>query len=61
MISSVPDKFLIKADSADLDEMPPYVASHVGFHCLPKHLFIGIQNEMVLKRPLKKKTKNCFF
>ena len=33
------------ANSADPDEMPPYVAFHLGLHCLPKYLFTGIQNE----------------
>ena len=31
----------------DLDEMPHYAAFHLGLHCLPKYLFIGIQNEKV--------------
>ena len=35
----------ILANSADPDEMPPYVALHQGFHCLLKYLFTGIQNE----------------
>ena len=35
----------ILANSADPDEMPPYAAFHLGFHCLPKYLFTGIQNE----------------
>ena len=25
----------ILANSADPDEMPPYVAFHLGFHCVP--------------------------
>ena len=33
---------LILANSADPDEMPPYAAFHLGFHCLPKCLFTGI-------------------
>ena len=33
------------AKSADPDEMPPYAAFHLGLHCLPKYLFIGIKNE----------------
>ena len=33
------------ANSADPDEMPPYVAFHLGWHCLPKYIFTGIQNE----------------
>ena len=28
------------ANSADPDEMPPYVAFHLGLHCLPKHLLL---------------------
>ena len=35
----------ILANSADLDEMLPYAAFHLGLHCLSKYLFIGIQNE----------------
>ena len=35
----------ICANSADLDEMPAYAAFHLGIHCLPKYLFISIQNE----------------
>ena len=35
----------ILANSADPGEMPPYVAFHLGFHCLPKYLYINIQNE----------------
>ena len=30
----------IKANSADPDEMLPYAAFHLEFHCLPKYLFI---------------------
>ena len=30
------------------DEIPPYVAFHLGLHCLPKYLFNGIQNEKSL-------------
>ena len=37
----------IFANSVDLDEMPHYVAFHLGLHCLPKYLFAGIQNEKV--------------
>ena len=29
--------------SADPDEVPHYAAFHLGFHCLPKYLFAGIQ------------------
>ena len=35
----------ILANSADPDEMPPYVAFHQGIHCLPKYLFTSIQDE----------------
>ena len=35
----------IIANSAETDEMPHYVAFHLGLHCLPKYLFTGIQNE----------------
>ena len=31
----------ILANSADHDEMPPYVAFHLGRHCLPKYTFTG--------------------
>ena len=30
----------ILANSADPIEMPPYAAFHLGFHCLPKYLFV---------------------
>ena len=33
-------------NSADPDEMLPYVAFHLGLHCLPKYPFISIQNGM---------------
>ena len=38
---------VILANSVDPDEMPPYVAFHLGLHCLPKciNMFTGIQNE----------------
>ena len=35
----------ILANSADPDEMPHNAAFHLGLHCLPKYLFICIQNE----------------
>ena len=35
----------ILVNSADSDEMPPYVAFHLGLHCLSKYPFTGIQNE----------------
>ena len=37
---------IILANSADPDEMPLYAAFHQDLYCLPKYLFIGIQNEM---------------
>ena len=39
------------ASSADPDEMPRYVAFHLGIHCLAKYLFTGtcIQNERSFK------------
>ena len=39
------DIFFILANRAGPDEMPHYVAFHLGLHCLPKYLFIDIQNE----------------
>ena len=33
------------ANCAVPDEMPPYAAFHLGHHCFPKYLFIGIQSE----------------
>ena len=33
------------AYSADPNEMPTYVAFHLGLHCLPKYVFTGIQTE----------------
>ena len=34
----------IYANSADSDKIPQYAAFHLGFHCLQKYLFAGIQN-----------------
>ena len=34
---------LILANSADHDEMQLYAAFHLGFHCLPKYPFRGVQ------------------
>ena len=39
--------FIILANSADPDEMPPYVAFHLGFQCFPKYLCTGIFNKRV--------------
>ena len=36
---SVPEGFLILANSADPDEMQHYAAFHQSLHCLPKHSF----------------------
>ena len=33
-------------NSADPDEMQLYATFHLSLHCLPKYLFMGIQNEM---------------
>ena len=33
-----------KTNNAEPDEIPPYVAFHLGLHCLPKYLFTGIQD-----------------
>ena len=41
---SVPEDCFILANSADPDEMQPYVVFHRGLHCLPKYLFTSIQN-----------------
>ena len=35
----------ILTNSADPDEMLPYVAFHLGLHCLSKYLFTGISYE----------------
>ena len=32
---------LILAKSADLDEMLPYAAFHLGLHCLPKYMSVN--------------------
>ena len=34
---------LLKANSAEPDEMQHDAALHPGLHCLPKHLFRGFQ------------------
>ena len=39
--------FILAANSADPDEMPPKVAFHLGLHCLPKYMLTSIQNERV--------------
>ena len=31
--------FVMLANSADPDEMPPYAAFYLGLHCLSKYLF----------------------
>ena len=36
----------VLANSADPDEMPYYVAFHLGFHCLPKYLFRGFLSQL---------------
>ena len=38
-------KIFILSNSADSDEMLPYVLFQLGLHCLPKYLFTCIQNE----------------
>ena len=45
--SAVPENcfYLSILNSADPDEMLPYAAFHLGLQCLPKYLFIIIQNE----------------
>ena len=43
-ISGLKTVFIL-ANSAEPDEMPPCAAFHLGLHCLPKYLFMGIQNE----------------
>ena len=35
----------ILANSADLYEITPYAAFHLGLHCLPKYLFTAFQND----------------
>ena len=35
----------IIANSADPDEMPPYLSFHLGLQCLPMYLLSGIENE----------------
>ena len=35
----------VLANSADPDKMLLIVAFHLGIHCLPKYLFVGIQNK----------------
>ena len=42
-----PEGCFILANSADPDEMAPFVAFHLGLHCLPKYMYtyMCIQNE----------------
>ena len=42
-ISISEDQFFL-VNSADPDEMPHYVAFHLGLHCLPKYLFRHIRS-----------------
>ena len=35
----------ILTNSTYPEQLPPYGVFHLGLHCLPKYLFIGIQNE----------------
>ena len=37
--------FIFFANSANPDEISYSVAFHLGLHCLPKYLFVGILNE----------------
>ena len=37
---------LVSANSADPDEMPHYVAFHLGLHCLSKYPFSGFHSTM---------------
>ena len=36
-VISVSEDCFIKVNSADPDEMPHFVAFHLGLHCLPKY------------------------
>ena len=39
-------EFIFKlANSAEHDEMPPYVAFHLDLHCLPNYTFSSTQYE----------------
>ena len=42
-ISFFEDPFCFKANSADSDEMPHYVAFHLCLHCLQKYLCRGLR------------------
>ena len=42
---SVSENCFILANSADPDELQPYVAFHLGLHCLFIYLFTRIQNQ----------------
>ena len=35
----------VSANSVNPDVLPPYVAFHLGLHCLPEYLSTVIQNE----------------
>ena len=45
MGNSIRHKWVKLANSAEPGEMTPYVAFHLGLHCLPKYMFTGIQND----------------
>ena len=38
--------FIFANNSADPVEMPPSATFHLGLHCLPKYLFMGVQSLM---------------
>ena len=42
--------YFVLPNSADPDKMQPYVACHVGHHCLPKCLFKGFLVHKMLIR-----------
>ena len=39
MVSKYNCIFFLLANSVDPDEMPHYVAFHLGLHCLPRYAF----------------------
>ena len=55
MMYSVPEDCFFFANSAEPDEMSPYVAIQLNLHCLPKYLFTHMQNKKIKHAVLKVK------
>ena len=59
---SVPEDYLILANSADPDEMQRYATFHLRLHCLPKFMFRGFQytkGQQPIKYPVCRNKSMC--